>query len=73
MGKHPSYPKGEGLITRGTFGPTLSTVILDEGQQSNQRIANLRQMVGSNAPVRIAVGSVKRHCSRPPGCRTPMR
>ena len=28
-GKHPSHPKGVGLITRGTFGPILSTVIAD--------------------------------------------
>lgn len=28
-GKHPSNPEGEGLITRGTFGPILSTVIVD--------------------------------------------
>jgi hypothetical protein len=28
-GKHPSHPEGEGLITRGTFGPILTTVIVD--------------------------------------------
>jgi hypothetical protein len=28
-GKHPSHPEGEGLITRGTFGPILSIVIVD--------------------------------------------
>jgi hypothetical protein len=28
-GKHPSHPEDEGLITRGTFGPILSTVIAD--------------------------------------------
>ncbi len=28
-GKHPHHPEGEGLITRGTFGPILSTVIGD--------------------------------------------
>ena len=28
-GKHPSHPEGDGLITRGTFGPILSTVIQD--------------------------------------------
>jgi hypothetical protein len=28
-GRHPHHPEGEGLITRGTFGPILSTVILD--------------------------------------------
>jgi hypothetical protein len=28
-GKHPSHPEGEGLITRGTFGPILNTVIVD--------------------------------------------
>ncbi|MGA9241339.1 MAG: hypothetical protein WBW03_05100 [Silvibacterium sp.] len=28
-GKHSSHPEDEGLITRGTFGPILSTVIAD--------------------------------------------
>ena len=28
-GKHPSHPDGEGLITRGTFGPILLCVIFD--------------------------------------------
>jgi len=28
-GKHPHHPEGEGLITRGTFGPILSMVIVD--------------------------------------------
>src|SRR5579863_4639908 len=28
-GKHPSNPKDEGLITKGTFGPMLTTVIVD--------------------------------------------
>jgi len=28
-GKHPHHPEGEGLITRGTFGPILSIVIVD--------------------------------------------
>ena len=28
-GKHPSHAEGEGLITRGIFGPILSTVISD--------------------------------------------
>jgi hypothetical protein len=28
-GKHPHHPEGEGLITRGTFGPILSIVIGD--------------------------------------------
>lgn len=28
-GRHPSHPEGEGLVTRGTFGPILSTVIVD--------------------------------------------
>ena len=28
-GKHPHHPEGEGLITRGTFGPILSTVFVD--------------------------------------------
>ncbi|HEX6494355.1 MAG TPA: hypothetical protein VF018_02645, partial [Acidobacteriaceae bacterium] len=28
-GNHPSHPEGEGMGTRGTFGPILSTVILD--------------------------------------------
>ncbi|HTF72488.1 MAG TPA: hypothetical protein VK638_58445 [Edaphobacter sp.] len=27
--EHPHYPEGEGLITRGTFGPILSIVIVD--------------------------------------------
>jgi hypothetical protein len=28
-GKHPHHPEGEGLITRGTFGPILSIVFVD--------------------------------------------
>jgi hypothetical protein len=28
-GKHPHHPEGEGLITRGTFGPILSVVFVD--------------------------------------------
>src|SRR5262249_645544 len=28
-GKHPHHPEGEGLITRGTFGPILMVVIVD--------------------------------------------
>jgi hypothetical protein len=28
-GKHPHHAEGEGLITKGTFGPILSTVIVD--------------------------------------------
>jgi hypothetical protein len=28
-GKHPHHPEGEGLITRGTFGPIFSMVIVD--------------------------------------------
>ncbi len=28
-GKHPHHPEGEGLITRGTFGPILSIVLVD--------------------------------------------
>lgn len=28
-GKRPSYPEGQGLITRGIFGPILSTVFVD--------------------------------------------
>ena len=30
--KRPSHPEGDGLITRGTFRPILSTVILDAAQ-----------------------------------------
>jgi hypothetical protein len=28
-GQHPHHPEGEGLITRGTFGPILSTAFVD--------------------------------------------
>jgi hypothetical protein len=28
-GEHPSHPDGEGMITKGTFGPILSVVIVD--------------------------------------------
>jgi hypothetical protein len=28
-GKHPHHPEGEGLVTRGTFGPILSIVFVD--------------------------------------------
>jgi hypothetical protein len=31
-GQHPHDPEGEGLITRGTFGPILSMVIVDAAQ-----------------------------------------
>jgi hypothetical protein len=31
-GKHPHHPEGEGLITRGTFGPILSIVLVDAAQ-----------------------------------------
>ena len=44
-----------------------------ERHYAMQRIAELQGMVGSEAPVRIAVGSVKRRCSRRHWSRMPMR
>jgi hypothetical protein len=62
-GKHPSHPEGEGMITRGTFGPILSTVILDtaHGEMAWDRWE--RGSVGTLAVFRYRVPQSQSHYS----------
>jgi len=62
-GKHPSHPEGEGLITRGTFGPILSTVIVDAAHGETAWDHWERRAAGALAVFRYRVAENQSHYS----------
>ena len=62
-GEHPSHPEGEGLITRGTFGPILSTVIGDAAHGGMTWNRRERESTGTLAVFRYRVPKEHSHYS----------
>jgi hypothetical protein len=62
-GKHPSKPEGEGLITRGTFGPIHSTVIVDAARSEMLWDRWERGDAGTLAVFRYSVPEDRSHYS----------
>jgi hypothetical protein len=62
-GKHPSHPEGEGLITRGTFGPILSMVIVDAAHSEMHWDRWEREATGTLAVFRYTVPEDRSHYS----------
>ena len=62
-GEHPSHPEGEGMITRGTFGPILSVVVFDAADGETAWDHWERGSAGTLAVFRYSVPQEKSHYS----------